>query len=66
MTEQTISKGMYVPQLESDACGTGLLANLNGTRSNEIIANALTMLENMDHRGACGCEPNTGDGPHTT
>ena len=55
-------KGMYVPQLESDACGTGLIANLNGLRSNEIISNALTMLENMDHRGACGCEPNTGDG----
>ncbi len=55
-------KGLYVPQLESDACGTGLIANLNGNRSHEIIENALTMLHNMDHRGACGCEPNTGDG----
>ena len=62
MSDQNTPKGMYVPQLESDACGTGLLANLNGLRSNEIISNALTMLENMDHRGACGCEPNTGDG----
>ncbi len=61
-TAMNQQKGMYVPQLERDACGTGLIANLNGTRSNEIISNALTMLENMDHRGACGCEPNTGDG----
>ena len=62
MQEENSQKGMYVPQLESDACGTGLIANLNGNRTNEVISNALTMLENMDHRGACGCEPNTGDG----
>ncbi len=53
---------MYVPQLESDACGTGLIANLNGITSFQIVSDALTMLENMEHRGACGCEPNTGDG----
>lgn len=55
-------KGLYVPQLEKDACGTGLIANLNGNKTHELIENALEMLTNMEHRGACGCEPNTGDG----
>ena len=66
------NKGLYTPQLEKDSCGTGLIANLNGIKSHSIIDNALTMLHNMEHRGACGCEPNTGDGagiliqtPHT-
>lgn len=55
-------KGLYVPSLEKDSCGTGLIANLNGIKSHKIIDDALTMLHNMEHRGACGCEPNTGDG----
>jgi len=55
-------KGLYVPQLEKDSCGTGLVANLNGVKSHQLIEDALTMLTNMEHRGACGCEPNTGDG----
>ena len=54
--------GLYTPQLESDACGTGFIANLNGDASHATVANALAMLENMEHRGACGCEPNSGDG----
>lgn len=55
-------KGLYVPELEKDSCGTGLIANLNGIKSHKVIEDALTMLTNMEHRGACGCEPNTGDG----
>lgn len=55
-------KGLYVPELEKDSCGTGLIANLNGVKSHKVIEDALTMLTNMEHRGACGCEPNTGDG----
>jgi glutamate synthase (NADPH/NADH) large chain len=55
-------KGLYVPQLEKDSCGTGLIANLNGITSFQLVSDALTMLENMEHRGACGCEVNTGDG----
>ncbi|MCB0667025.1 MAG: glutamate synthase large subunit [Saprospiraceae bacterium] len=55
-------KGLHVPSLEKDSCGTGLIANLNGIKSHKIIDDALTMLHNMEHRGACGCEPNTGDG----
>jgi glutamate synthase (NADPH) large chain len=55
-------KGLYVPQLEKDSCGTGLIANLHGEKSHQLVEDALTMLYNMEHRGACGCEPNTGDG----
>ena len=54
--------GLHVPSLEKDSCGTGLIANLNGVKSHKIIDDALTMLHKMEHRGACGCEPNTGDG----
>ncbi len=55
-------KGLYVPNMEKDSCGTGFIANLNGVKSHELIENALTMLCNMEHRGACGYEENTGDG----
>jgi glutamate synthase (NADPH) large chain len=55
-------QGLYVPSLEKDSCGTGLMAQLDGKKSHELILEALAMLENMEHRGACGCEANTGDG----
>ncbi len=58
-TEKT---GLYVPEMEHDACGIGFVAHLKGEKSHRIIKDALTMLENMEHRGACGCEENTGDG----
>jgi len=48
--------------MEKDACGIGFVAHLKGEKSHRIIRDALTMLENMEHRGACGCEENTGDG----
>ncbi len=60
--EDLPTKGLYTPELESDACGTGLIANLSGEPKHEVVADALTMLTNMEHRGACGCEPNSGDG----
>ncbi|MEM6317589.1 MAG: glutamate synthase large subunit [Bacteroidota bacterium] len=56
------NKGLYVPSMEKDSCGTGFIANLNGTKTHKVIEDALTMLQNMEHRGACGCEENTGDG----
>jgi glutamate synthase (NADPH/NADH) large chain len=62
LEQQLANQGLYVPQLEKDSCGTGFIANLNGHKSHQLIENALTMLSNMEHRGACGCEPNTGDG----
>ena len=54
--------GLYVPELEKDSCGTGLIANLDGVKTHQLVEDALLMLTNMEHRGACGCEPNTGDG----
>ena len=55
-------KGLYDPQFEHDACGIGFVANIKGNKSHQHISDALTILENMEHRGACGCETNTGDG----
>ncbi|HVY74081.1 MAG TPA: glutamate synthase large subunit [Puia sp.] len=55
-------KGLYHPSFERDACGIGFVANIKGNKSHQIISDALTILENMEHRGACGCESNTGDG----
>ncbi|WP_345951752.1 glutamate synthase large subunit [Mucilaginibacter sp. PAMB04274] len=55
-------QGLYRSEFEHDSCGTGFIANINGIKSNQIIHDALTMLENMEHRGACGCDPESGDG----
>jgi len=55
-------QGLYHPDHEHDACGVGFIAHLKGRRSHTIVADALTMLHRMDHRGGCGSEPNTGDG----
>ncbi len=54
--------GLYDPSFEHDACGIGFVANIKGGKSHQNISDALTVLENMEHRGACGCENNTGDG----
>ena len=55
-------QGLYRPEFERDACGIGFVANIKGNKSHQVISDALTILENMEHRGACGCESNTGDG----
>jgi glutamate synthase (ferredoxin) len=64
-------QGLYDPQFEHDACGVGFVCHMKGKKSHSIVANALQILENLDHRGAC-VEENTGDGagillqvPHT-
>jgi glutamate synthase (NADPH) large chain len=54
--------GLYHPSFEHDSCGIGFVANIRGNKSHQVISDALTVLENMEHRGACGCENNTGDG----
>jgi glutamate synthase domain-containing protein 2/glutamate synthase domain-containing protein 1/glutamate synthase domain-containing protein 3 len=54
--------GLYRPELERDACGVGFVANVKGERSHDIIDKALAVLDNLTHRGACGCDPLTGDG----
>ena len=61
-TEQVVEQGLYRSEFEHDACGIGFRAHLKGRRSHGIVADAIKMLERMDHRGACGCDPNTGDG----
>ena len=55
-------QGLYDPAYEHDACGVGIVANLNGEKSYAIIRNAIRVLVNLEHRGACGCDPHTGDG----
>src|SRR5271169_433832 len=55
-------QGLYDPQFEHDSCGVGFVVNLKGRKSHTIIQQSLRILMNLDHRGACGCEYNTGDG----
>lgn len=55
-------QGLYDPALEHDACGMGFVVNINGDQSHDIVEDALTVLENLNHRGASGADENTGDG----
>ena len=54
--------GLYSPHHEHDSCGVGVVANIKGGQSHEIITESLQVLVNLGHRGACGCDPETGDG----
>ena len=55
-------QGLYDPRFEHEACGVGLVANINGIKSHEVITQGLEVLINLGHRGACGADPETGDG----
>jgi glutamate synthase domain-containing protein 2/glutamate synthase domain-containing protein 1/glutamate synthase domain-containing protein 3 len=55
-------QGLYYPQYEHDACGMGLVASIRGEKSHDIIRKGLEVLINLTHRGAAGCDPETGDG----
>ena len=55
-------KGLYDPRFEHDSCGVGFVVDIKGKKSHQIVQQALTVLLNLRHRGACGCEANTGDG----
>ncbi|HRY29311.1 MAG TPA: glutamate synthase central domain-containing protein, partial [Elusimicrobiota bacterium] len=55
-------QGLYDPRFEHDACGVGFVVDIKGRKSHAIVRQGLTVLNNLVHRGACGCEPNTGDG----
>ncbi len=57
-----MDQGLYTPEFERDACGVGCVVNVNGRRSHKIVRDALTMLKNMEHRGATGADASTGDG----
>ena len=54
--------GLYDSQYEHDACGVGFVADLSGRKTHHTVAQALTVLRNLDHRGAKGSDPDTGDG----
>ncbi len=55
-------QGLYDPQFEHESCGVGFVVNVKGRKSHAIIQQAMQALLNLNHRGACGCEANTGDG----
>ncbi len=55
-------QGLYDPQNEHDACGVGFIVDLKGRKTHKLVRDGLTALINLNHRGACGCEDNTGDG----
>ena len=55
-------QGLYDPSYEHDACGIGFVANIKGQKSHDIILKGIQVLINLTHRGACGCDPETGDG----
>ncbi|MGB4438356.1 MAG: glutamate synthase large subunit [Sedimentibacter sp.] len=59
-------QGLYDPMFEHDACGMGFVVNINGEKSYDIVDDALTVLENMSHRGASGADEHTGDGAGLT
>ena len=61
-TDPPHSSGLYDPAFEHDACGVGFVVDIAGRRSHAVIARGLEVLINLQHRGACGSDPNTGDG----
>ena len=57
-----VQQGLYQPTMEHDACGVGFVVNIKGGKSHDIVRMGLQVLDNLTHRGACGCDPLTGDG----
>ena len=64
--------GLYHPAFEHDSCGVGIVADILGRKSHDTVSMGLDVLDRLSHRGACGCDPETGDGggvliqmPHT-
>src|SRR5262245_32743612 len=55
-------RGLYDPALDKDSCGVGFIADIKGRPSHRIVADALTILVNLEHRGAVGADPRAGDG----
>jgi glutamate synthase domain-containing protein 2/glutamate synthase domain-containing protein 1/glutamate synthase domain-containing protein 3 len=55
-------RGLYHPQNEHDGCGIGFVVNIEGRKSHDIVLKGIQILINLTHRGACGCDPETGDG----
>src|SRR6202051_2378498 len=62
MNQPPDKQGLYHPSQEHDACGMGFVVNLDGRKTHEIVRKGIEILINLTHRGACGCDPDTGDG----
>ncbi|MCZ7430707.1 glutamate synthase large subunit [Streptomyces sp. WMMC1477] len=62
MAAHPAKQGLYDPRYEHDACGVGFVATLTGEASHQLVEQALTVLRNLEHRGATGSEPDSGDG----
>jgi glutamate synthase (ferredoxin) len=62
LTGLPLRQGLYDPRFEHDACGVGFVVNIKGQKSHAVVKRGLQVLINLQHRGACGCEANTGDG----
>src|SRR3984885_10796226 len=56
------AEGLYDPALEKDSCGVGFIANIKGKKSRQIVSDAISILCNLEHRGAVGADPRAGDG----
>src|SRR5689334_9647737 len=56
------AQGLYDPALDKDSCGVGFIADIKGRKSQQIVKDALTILVNLEHRGAVGADPRAGDG----
>src|SRR5690348_6706306 len=61
-TKPPTAVGLYDPRFEHDACGVGMVARLDNEATHEVVSRAITALENLEHRGASGADPCTGDG----
>ncbi len=57
-----VRRGLFDPALEKDSCGVGFIADIKGRKSHQIVKDALTILLNLEHRGAVGADPRAGDG----
>jgi len=55
-------RSLYDPAFEHDSCGVGFVANVNGAREHAVVIKGIVALEHLEHRGACGCDPESGDG----
>ncbi|MEO5926021.1 MAG: glutamate synthase large subunit [Bryobacteraceae bacterium] len=62
MQSPLFKQGLYDPQYEHDNCGMGFIVNLDGAKTHDVIKKGIEILINLTHRGACGCDPETGDG----
>lgn len=60
--QKVLNEGLYLSSHEHDACGVGFICNIDGKKSHDIVKNGYKILVNLTHRGACGCDPATGDG----